>query len=110
MKLEEAATLTQKAVKADPTNGAYLDSLGWVYFKMNRLELAEEYLKKAVIFTNNDASIHDHLGDLFFKTKRLDDARREWAKAVELSDDREEIDRVKKKLDGNKNNRAANIK
>jgi len=110
LKLEEAATLTQKAVKADPTNGAYLDSLGWVYFKMNRLELAEEYLKKAVIFTNNDASIHDHLGDLFFKTKRLDDARREWAKAVELSDDREEIDRVKKKLDGNKNNRAANIK
>jgi tetratricopeptide (TPR) repeat protein len=110
LKLDEAATLTQKAVKADPTNGAYLDSLGWVYFKMNRLELAEEYLKKAVIFTNNDASIHDHLGDLFFKTKRLDDARREWAKAVELSDDREEIDRVKKKLDGTKNNRAANIK
>ena len=108
MKLEEAATLTQKAVKADPTNGAYLDSLGWVYFKMNRLEQAEEYLKKAIIFTNTDPSIHDHLGDLFFKTKRLDDARREWGKAVELSEDREEIDRVKKKLDGLKTNRAAN--
>ena len=110
LKLDEAAALTQKAVKADPTNGAYLDSLGWVYFKMNRLEMAEEYLKKAIIFTNTDASIHDHLGDVFFKTKRLDDARREWAKAVELSDDREEIDRVKKKLDGIKNNRAANTK
>jgi Flp pilus assembly protein TadD len=77
---------------------------------MNRLEMAEEYLKKAVIFTNTDASIHDHLGDLFFKTKRVDDARREWAKAVELSGDREEIDRVKKKLDGIKNSRAANTK
>lgn len=108
MKLEEAATLTQKAVKADPTNGAYLDSLGWVYFKMNRLEQAEEYLKKAIIFTNTDPSIHDHLGDLFFKTRRFDDARREWGKAVELSEDREEIDRVKKKLDGLKTNRAAN--
>jgi tetratricopeptide (TPR) repeat protein len=110
LKLEEAAVLIEKAVKADPTNGAYLDSLGWVYFKMNRLEMAEEYLKKAVIFTNNDSSIHDHLGDLFFKTRRLDDARREWVKAVELSDDREEIDRVKKKLDGIKNSRAANTK
>jgi tetratricopeptide (TPR) repeat protein len=108
LKLDEAAALTQKAVKADPTNGAYLDSLGWVYFKMNRLELAEEYLKKAVIFTNSDPSIHDHLGDVFFKTRRFDDARREWGKAVELSDDREEIDRVKKKLDGLKTNRAAN--
>jgi tetratricopeptide (TPR) repeat protein len=108
LKLEEAATLTQKAVKADPTNGAYLDSLGWVYFKMNRFEMAEEYLKKAVVFTNTDASIHDHLGDLFFKTKRLDDARREWGKALELSEDRDEIDRVKKKLDGIKNTRAAN--
>jgi tetratricopeptide (TPR) repeat protein len=108
LKLEEAAGLIQKAVKADPTNGAYLDSLGWVYFKMNKLELAEEYLKKAVIFTNTDPSIHDHLGDVFFKTRRFDDARREWTKAVELSGDREEIDRVKKKLDGIKTNRAAN--
>jgi tetratricopeptide (TPR) repeat protein len=108
LKLEEAAALIEKAVKADPTNGAYLDSLGWVYFKMNRLELAEEYLKKAVIFTNTDPSIHDHLGDLFFKTNRFDDARREWGKALELSEDREEIDRVKKKLDGLKTNRAAN--
>jgi tetratricopeptide (TPR) repeat protein len=108
LKLDEAAVLIQKAVKADPTNGAYLDSLGWVYFKMNRLELAEEYLKKAVIFTNTDPSIHDHLGDLFFKTNRFDDARREWGKALELSEDREEIDRVKKKLDGLKTNRTAN--
>ena len=108
MKLEEAASMIQKAVTADPTNGAYLDSLGWVYFRMNRLELAEEYLKKAIIFTNTDPSIHDHLGDLFYKTGRLNDAGREWGKAVELSEDREEIDRVKKKLDGLRTGRAAN--
>lgn len=108
LKLDEAAVMIQKAVKADPTNGAYLDSLGWVYFKMNRLELAEEYLKKAMIFTNTDPSIHDHLGDLFYRTMRFEEARREWSKCLELSEDREEIDRVKKKLDGLKTNRAAN--
>src|SRR5207249_9020458 len=68
--LEEAEAMVQKAVQTDPTNGAYLDSLGWVYYKQNRLDRAEEYLKKAVIFVNSDPDVHDHLGDLYFKTKR----------------------------------------
>jgi Tfp pilus assembly protein PilF len=97
--LDEAESLIQKAVQADPTNGAYLDSLGWVYYKQNRFDRAEEYLKKAVIFVNFDSSIHDHLGDLYFKTKRYDEARMEWNKSLQLSSEPEEIDKVKKKLD-----------
>jgi tetratricopeptide (TPR) repeat protein len=107
VRLDEAQALVEKAVKADPSNGAYLDSLGWVYFKQNRLDLAEEYLKKAIIFVNSDSSIHDHMGDLYFKTKRYDDARNEWNKSVQLSIEQEEIDKVKKKLDELKTNRAA---
>jgi tetratricopeptide (TPR) repeat protein len=97
--LDEAESLIQKAVQSDPTNGAYLDSLGWVYYKQNRFDRAEEYLKKAVIFVNFDSSIHDHLGDLYFKTKRYDEARMEWNKSLQLSNEPEEIDKVKKKLD-----------
>lgn len=108
LKLDEAARLIQKAVQSDPTNGAYLDSLGWVYFKMNRLDLAESYLKKAVIFTNTDPDIHDHLGDLYFRTKRYEEARLEWTKSLQLATDREGIEKVKKKLDDLKTNRAAN--
>jgi tetratricopeptide (TPR) repeat protein len=108
IKLNEALGLIQKAVLSDPTNGAYLDSLGWAYFKLNQLDLAEEYLKKAVIFYNTDASIHDHLGDLYFKTKRYEDARTEWTKSLRLATEKEEIDRVKKKLDELKTSRTAN--
>jgi tetratricopeptide (TPR) repeat protein len=107
VRLDEAQSLVEKAVKAEPTNGAYLDSLGWVYFKQNRLDLAEEYLKKAIIFVNSDSSIHDHMGDLYFKTKRYDDARNEWNKSIQLSTEQEEIDKVKKKLDELKTSRAA---
>src|SRR6058998_3804385 len=107
IRLEEAETMIQKAVQADPTNGAYLDSLGWVYFKLNRLDRAEEYLKKAIIFLNTDSNIHDHLGDLYFKTKRYDEARTEWNKTLQLSTEQEEIDRVKKKLDELKTTKAA---
>src|SRR5438876_1083651 len=107
IRLEEAEAMIQKAVQADPTNGAYLDSLGWVYFKQNRLDRAEEYLKKAIIFLNSDSNIHDHLGDLYFKTKRYDEARAEWNKTLQLSTEQEEIDRVKKKLDELKTTKAA---
>ena len=105
--LDEAEAMIQKAVKADPTNGAYLDSLGWVYYKQNRLDRAEEYLKKAIIFVNSDSSIHDHLGDLYYKTKRYDEARTEWNKSIQLSTEQEEIDKVKKKLDDLRTTRAA---
>ncbi len=108
IKLNEALTMTQKAVQSDPTNGAYLDSLGWAYYKLNRLDLAEGYLKKAIIFYHTDASIHDHLGDLYFKTKRYEEARAEWTQSLQLATEKEEIDRVKKKLDDLKTSRAAN--
>jgi tetratricopeptide (TPR) repeat protein len=105
--LDEAESLIQKAVQTDPTNGAYLDSLGWVYYKQNRFDRAEEYLKKAAIFVNYDSSIHDHLGDLYFKTKRYDEARAEWTKSLQLSNEPEEMDKVKKKLDELKTVKAA---
>ena len=44
--LDEAEAMVQKAVESDPTNGAYLDSLGWVYYKLNRLDRAEEYSRR----------------------------------------------------------------
>ena len=105
--LDEAESMVQKAVRIDPTNGAYLDSLGWVYFKQNRLDLAEEYLKKAAIFVNTDPDIHDHLGDLYFKTKRYDEARAEWNKSLQLATESEDIAKVKKKLDDLKTVKAA---
>jgi tetratricopeptide (TPR) repeat protein len=107
IRLDEAEHMTQKATQSDPTNGAYLDSLGWVYFKQNRFDRAEEYLKRAIIFLNTDSSIHDHLGDVYFKTKRYEEARAEWNKSLQLSTEQDEIDKVKKKLDELKTTRAA---
>jgi tetratricopeptide (TPR) repeat protein len=105
--LDQAEAMLQKAVQTDPTNGAYLDSLGWIYYKQNKFELAEGYLKKAAIFVNTDADIHDHLGDLYFKTKRYDDARSEWNKSIQLSTEQEDIARIKKKIDDLRTQKAA---
>jgi tetratricopeptide (TPR) repeat protein len=81
-KLDEAVTLLKQAVAAEPQNGAYLDSLGWAYFRMGQYTLAEENLRKAVEKTDNDPTVIDHLADLYEKTGRLKEAEAAWTRAV----------------------------
>jgi len=82
IRLDEAEALVQQALKEDPFNGAYLDSLGWIYFKENKLGASESTLRKAVERERHDATIHSHLGDLFAKTGRGDLAAAEWEKSL----------------------------
>ena len=77
-KLPEALKMIRKAVEQEPMNGAYLDSLGWAYFKLGQYELAEENLRQAVERDQTDPTVHDHLGDLYEKTGRIRLAATQW--------------------------------
>jgi tetratricopeptide (TPR) repeat protein len=106
VRLEEALTLVKKAVDIEPQNGAYLDSLGWVYYRLNKFDLAEEYLRKAVAKSNNDATIHEHLGDVYLKTGKLklavahwERALEEWNRSVPAEVEGVEVAKVQKKLE-----------
>src|SRR5579863_1135245 len=83
VQLEESLNQIKLAVSLDPTNGAYLDSLGWAYFKLGKYDLAEESLTKASLRMSSDPTVQDHLGDLFQKTGRLKLAAAHWERAVE---------------------------
>jgi tetratricopeptide (TPR) repeat protein len=78
VKLSEALTLITKALDLDPNNGAYLDSLGWVYYKMNRLPEAEENLRQALLRTPRDATVHDHMGDILLRESKVKEAIAQW--------------------------------
>jgi tetratricopeptide (TPR) repeat protein len=78
VKLPEALSLIMKALDKEPNNGAYLDSLGWVYFKMNRLQEAEESLRQALIRTPRDGTVHDHMGDVLLKQSKVREAIGQW--------------------------------
>jgi tetratricopeptide (TPR) repeat protein len=82
IRLDEAETLVQQALKEDPFNGAYLDSLGWIYFKESKFSASEITLRKAVERERHDATIHSHLGDLYARTGRGDLAAAEWEKSL----------------------------
>jgi tetratricopeptide (TPR) repeat protein len=109
MKLEEALGYIKRAVELDPSNGAYLDSLGWAYFRLGKFELAEDNLLKASQKINTDPTVLDHLGDLYQKTGRLklaatnwERALTEWNRTIAADVDTADVARVQKKLDSAK--------
>ena len=97
-KLDEALKLIQEAVKSEPDNPSYLDSLGWVYFRQGKLDLAEENLKKALKYDTSSATIHEHLGDVYQKQGKPDLAKASWQKALTLSSDSAQITSIKAKM------------
>jgi len=92
VRVEEAVSLIERALAADPENGAYLDSLGWALFRLNRLPQAEELLRKAAA---REASpvVLDHLGDVLKRRGAIVEALDCWRKALQGEDDGEELDR-----------------
>ncbi|HYK91701.1 MAG TPA: tetratricopeptide repeat protein, partial [Acidobacteriota bacterium] len=95
IRLQEAIQYVQEALEIDPNNGAYLDSLGWAFYKLNELDKAEKYLLQAVDLVKNDPVIHDHLGDLYYKTGDYQKARDFWSKSVSDGTEPEETQKVR---------------
>jgi|SRR5579871_548954 len=105
-RLEEALGYIRRAVALEPQNGAYLDSLGWVYYKMGNYDLAEENLRRASDRMSNDPTIQDHLGELYQRTGRLklaathwERSLEEWNKTVPAEVDSESVAKVQKELE-----------
>jgi tetratricopeptide (TPR) repeat protein len=109
VRLEESLNYIRQAVSSEPSNGAYLDSLGWAYFKLGKYDLAEENLSKASSRMGSDPTVQDHLGDLYQKTGRLklaaahwERAVREWNRTVAAEVDTDLFAATQKKLDAAK--------
>jgi tetratricopeptide (TPR) repeat protein len=108
-RLQEALGMIQKAVDKEPYNGAFLDSLGWVYYRLGRLPEAEDYLRRAIVRTPHDPSLHDHLGEVLLKVSKTKEAVAQWElslKEWESSSPAElepaEVNKVKGKLESAK--------
>ena len=92
-RLDEAVTLLQRALKIEPGNPSYLDSLGWAYFQQGRLDLADPPLTEAAEKLQSNSVVQDHLGDLRYKQQRFADAAAAWERA--LSGDGQSVDKSK---------------
>jgi tetratricopeptide (TPR) repeat protein len=102
--LEEALGLIQKAVKLEPENGAYIDSLGWVLYKLGRDEEALVQLRRAVELVKDDPVVFEHLADVLLKLGKTDEAIAVLRRACELDPGNKGISEKLQKL---KNNQSA---
>ncbi len=106
MRLEEALTFIKKAVDRFPENGAFLDSLGWAYYRLGRYTEAEEALRHAVEKTPKDPTVHDHYADTLLKENKVREAvaqlqvsMKEWESSPPADYDAQEANKVKSKLE-----------
>jgi tetratricopeptide (TPR) repeat protein len=83
IRLAEATDLIKRALAEDPNNAAYKDSLGWAYYKQDKLPEAEEMLRQAAIRESHDPTILSHLGDLYAKMGKDDLAEAQWQKSLD---------------------------
>ena len=98
MHLEPALEMIEKAVEAQPQDGYIVDSLGWAFYKLGRIEEAVATLEQAVMLRPNDAEINDHLGDAYWRAGRRLEARFQWNVAASVDEVGNVRERVAPKL------------
>jgi tetratricopeptide (TPR) repeat protein len=84
VKIDQALSLTKRAVALKPNNGYYIDSLAWALFKSGSFTEALTEMQRAVAIAGDDPVLFEHLGDIYAKQRNLSAAREAWLHALEL--------------------------
>ena len=80
--LDRAVDMVRSAVRIDPSNAAYVDSLGWGLYRMGQAAAAVPMLERAARLEPDDATILEHLGDALASSGELDRARVAYERAL----------------------------
>lgn len=80
--LQAALKDVRQAVSTEPANGAYLDSLGWVYLQLGQLPAAVAQLQRAARLEPDDPTIIGHLATAYQRTGQLGKAEASWRQAL----------------------------
>lgn len=86
VQLDRALGMAEKAVNANGENASYLDTIGWVYFRLGRYREAETYVKKALSKGEANAVVYEHLGDIYSKLNDRERALEQWNNALKLDE------------------------
>ncbi len=85
LQLERALHMALQAIEAEPENSSYLDTVGWVYYKLEKYQEAEKYILKSIAAGSASAAVHEHLGDIYYKLGQKEKAEKAWKQALEMN-------------------------
>lgn len=97
-KLNEAKAMLEQAVKARPTDGHIIDSMGWAFYTLGDYEKAVVYLEQAIELMPVDPTVNDHLGDAYWQLGRKNEARFQWKRALLFNPEAEQMAMLNRKL------------
>lgn len=86
--LEEAYEMSQRSITFQPENSSFLDTLGWIYYKLEDYENARKYIQLSIENGGSSATILEHMGDVYEKLGKKDEAREWWEKAYNIDPER----------------------
>ena len=92
MRLGEAEEMIKLALQADPNNGAYIDTLGWLEYREGKFDQAlVDLLRAAQKMTHDDPVVFEHIGDTFAKMNKIAQAVDAWQKALNLDPQNKDV-------------------
>lgn len=91
IQLERALEMAKKAISIEPDNGAYLDTIGWIYYQLGDYEKAKQYILDAVSKREDSSVVIEHLGDVYFKLGNIEKAKEYWKQALQKDPGNEEL-------------------
>ncbi|MCI0449168.1 MAG: tetratricopeptide repeat protein [Chlorobi bacterium] len=94
-RLKEALEMSKKTIDKEPNNASYLDTYGWILYKLKDYKNAAVYIEKAIKQGKN-ATLLDHLGDIYEADGEIVKALKQWNEALQLEPENE---LVKKKIE-----------
>ena len=100
VRVDDGLAMVERAVAAEPGNGAYVDSLGWGRYRQGRHAEAVTLLERAVSLDSSSATINDHLGDAYWRVGREREARYQWNRVLTMDPDPELRSEVEAQLAG----------
>jgi Tfp pilus assembly protein PilF len=89
--LDRAEIMIENALKAEPKNPSYLDTMGWILFQRGKYAPALEYVRQAIEHGDVSATIYEHLGDIYGKLGQKENALEAWREALRKEPNRTSI-------------------
>ena len=91
--LKFALELSRKAVQLVPESAPYLDTMGWILFRIGNNTMALDYIKQSIEIENDNAIVLEHLGDVYKSNNNISNAKIYWKKAFNIDPGNEELEK-----------------